>query len=156
DYHLVTTSRAMVERFLETSDGGGSLGNSAEFRNARQSMPVSRQDTVFVYFSSAFFEGLFSPQYQVELERRTKSVSDIELLMLARMAARAEQVPGESPEDLAAAGLLPRSFGRRPDGSGPILTTTEILDSRRGARGTFLPIADVKIEGITRTEASRL
>src|SRR5262249_19627450 len=70
DLHLVTTSRAMVEQFLGVSDGRGSLGNAAEFRYARQAMPTSRQDTVFVYFSSAFFQGLFSPHYQVELERR--------------------------------------------------------------------------------------
>ena len=39
------------------------------FAHARRAMPLSRSDTVFVYFSSAFFEGLFSPQYQVELQR---------------------------------------------------------------------------------------
>src|SRR5438105_15427851 len=111
-------------------------------------MPLSRNDTVFVYFSSAFFEGLFSPQYSIELERRMKAVTDIELLMLARLAARGEQVQGDSLEDLSATGLLPRGFGRRPDGSGPLLTDSEILDSRRGARGTFLPVADVRIGGI--------
>jgi hypothetical protein len=156
DFHLVTTSRAMVEQFLGVSEGRGALGNSAELRYARRSMPLSRNDTVLVYFSSAFFQGLFSPQYQVELERRMKSVTDIELLMLARLAARGEQLRGDNLEDLTAAGLLPRGFGRRPDGSGPLLTNSEILDSRRGARGTFLPIADVKINGITRGEAARL
>jgi hypothetical protein len=156
DYHLVTTSRAMIERFLALNGGGGSLGNSAEFRHARQAMPVTRNDTVFVYFSSAFFQGLFSPQYQVELERRMKSVTDIELLMLARLAARGEQVGANSAEELAAAGFLPRSFGRRPDGSGPIAAGDEVVDSLRGARGTFLPIPDAPTGGITRGEAGRL
>jgi len=156
DFHLVTTSRAMVEQFLAIKDGGGSLGKSAEFRFARRSMPLDRQDTVFVYFSSAFFEGLLSPQYQVELERRMKSVTDLELLQLARLAARTEGVRGDALEDLAAAGLLPRGFGRRPDGSGPVIAEEQTLDSRRGARGTFVPIADVKIGGITRGEAARL
>jgi hypothetical protein len=156
DFHLVTTSRTMVERFLVIGDGRGSLGNSAEFRYARQAMPTSRQDTVFVYFSSAFFQGLFSPQYQVELERRMKSVTDIELLMLSRLAAKGEQLRGDSAEDIAAAGFLPRGFGRRPDGSGPIITDSEVRDSRRGARGTFTPIPDMKIAGITRSEAARI
>ena len=124
-------------------------------------MPVnrcltSRDDTIFIYFSSAFFEGLLSPHYQVELERRMKSVTDMELLMLARLAARGEGVPGETIEDLVAAGLLPQGFGRRPDGSGPVLSDAAMLDSRRGARGTFLPIADVKIDTITRSEAARI
>jgi hypothetical protein len=156
DYHFITTSRAMAEQFMALQGGEGSLGNAAEFRFARRAMPLSRQDTVFVYFSTTFFQGLFTPHYQVELERRMKSVTDIELLMLARLAADSEQLRAETVDDLAAAGLLPRSFGRRPDGSGPVLASGEILDSRRGARGTFLPVADVKIDGITRGEAARL
>jgi hypothetical protein len=156
NYHLVTTSRAMVEQFLGLDNGRGSLGASAEFRYARQGMPTSRNDTVLVYFSSVFFQGLFSPQYQVELERRMKSVTDIELFMLARLAARGERVRGDRLEDLAEAGLLPRGFGRRPDGSEPLPSGHDVVDSRRGARGTFLPIPDVKISGITRGEAARL
>jgi len=156
DFHLVTTSRAMVERFLRVNEGRGPLGKSAEFRYARQAMPLTRNDTIFAYFSSAFFEGLLSPQYQVELERRMKSVTDMELLQMARLAAIGEGVRGETLEDLTAAAFLPRGFGRRPDGSGPVITGTGIFDSRRGARGSFLPIPDVKIEGITRGEAQRV
>jgi hypothetical protein len=155
DFHLVTTSRAMVEQFLALPKGQ-SLGESTEFLYARQSLPTSRKDAIFVYFSSAFFEGLLSPHYQVELERRMKSVTDMELLMLARLAARGEGVPGDTVEHFVAAGLLPQGFGRRPDGSGPLLADTALLDSRRGARGTFLPIPDVKINGITQSEATRL
>src|SRR5438105_1659824 len=125
-------------------------------------MPLSRNDTVFVYFSSAFFEGLFSPQYQVELQRRMKSVTDIELLMLARLAARGEQIRSDSAEDLAAAGLLPRGFGHRPDGSGPVQSGTQIVDSLhivdslRGARGTFTPIPDVAVTAVTHGEAEQV
>ena len=92
--------RAMVEQFVGIVDGRGSIGTSPEFRLARQSLPLARNDTVFVYFSSAFFEGLFTPQYIVELSRRMKSVTDIELLMLARLAARGEQTSGDRPEEL--------------------------------------------------------
>jgi hypothetical protein len=155
-FHLVTTSRAVAERFLEVSDGRGSLGQSAEFRLARQTMPLEREDTIFVYFSSAFFEGLLSPQYQVELARRMKSVTDMEILQIARLAAIGEGLRGDSVADLVAAGLLPRGFGRRPDGSGPIVDDQGMLDSRRGARGYFLPIPDVKLAGITAGEAERI
>jgi hypothetical protein len=156
DFHLVTTSQAMVEQFLRSSDGRGTLGTSAEFRAARQAMPIERKDTVFAYFSTAFFQRLFSPQYQVELDRRMKAVTDLELLKLGRLAARGEQLRSDSTDDMVAAGLLPRGFGRRPDGSGPVLVGDEWVDARRGARGAFMPIPDVATTAITRGEAERL
>jgi hypothetical protein len=163
DFHLVTTSRAMVEQFLSVREGSGSIGKSAEFQFVRRAMPLSRNDTVFVYFSSAFFEGLFSPKYQIELQRRMKSVTDIELLMMARLAGRGEGIGGSAtplqgvpPGDLAAAGLLPRGFGRRPDGSGPVERNGKVVDSLRGARGTFMPIPDVAVSAVTRGEAERV
>lgn len=156
DFHLVTNSYAMVEQFLNLPEGRGSLGNSAEFRFARRGMPVTRNDTMFVYFSSAYFEGLFTPHYQVELERRMKAVTDLELLMLARLAARGEQIPVNDAAGLVAAGLLPQGFGRRPDSSGPLDAGKQLVDALRGARGTFTPIPDVKINAITRGEAQRL
>jgi hypothetical protein len=155
DFHLVTTSRAIVERFYAAGQGKKSLGQSDEFRQARARMPNSREDTIFVYMSTAFFEGLASPQYQIELRRRLESVTDMELLSLAQLVARGEGVASESIEDLVAGGFLPRGFGRRPDGSGPIASDAGMLDSRRGARGTFLPIADVRLNGITESEAAR-
>ncbi|MCA9206000.1 MAG: hypothetical protein KDA59_23265, partial [Planctomycetales bacterium] len=87
--------------------------------------------------------GLVSPQYQIELTRRMKAEADIELLRLARLTARNEGSPAQSIDELVAGGFLPREFGRRPDGSGPIEAGDTILDSRRGARGSFLPIPDV-------------
>ncbi len=113
DYHLVTTSRAIVERFLQVRDGLGSLGASSEFRHARSIMPTSRQDTVFVFFSSAFQQGLLSPQYQVELRRRLQAVTDLELVQLAQWAARTEGRPAQTIGDLVQGQLLPAGFGRR-------------------------------------------
>lgn len=155
DFHLVTTSRAMVERFYAAGKGEDSLGASEEFLFARSQMPLTREDTIFVYMSTSFFQGLLSPQYQTELYRRMKSVTDMEALTMARLAARGERAPAETTEDLIAGGFLPRGFGRRPDGSGPILAGEAILDSRRGARGTFLPIPDVELKGLTEEEAIR-
>lgn len=153
-FHLVTTSRAMVERFFAVSNGEGSLGASAEFRHARALMPTSRDDTLFVYMSSAFFRGLLSPQYRIELQRRLQSVTDMELVQLARLTAKAEGRPSGTIEELVAAGFLPRGFGRRPDGSGPILETNRVIDSRRGARGTFTPVPDVELTAVTAREAA--
>ena len=155
DFHLVTTSGAIVERFFAAGRGEGSLGGSQEFRRARARMPTSREDTVFIYMSMAFFQGLLSPQYQIELSRRLEAVTDIELLMLARLAAGGEGQPDHSIEDLIAGGFLPEGFGRRSDGSEPIVEDGRTLNSLRGARGTFLPIADVKFAGVTAREAER-
>jgi hypothetical protein len=152
-FHLVTSSRAIAERFLEVAEGKGSLADTTEFRFTRQQMPLTREDTVFAYFSPQFFQGLLSPQYQVELHRRMRAVIDIELTQLAMAAARSERLPTTDFADLAAAGLLPAGFGRRPDGSGPLLTENSVVDSLRGPRGYFTPIPDIPISGITADEA---
>jgi len=158
DYHLVTTSRAIVERFLDVSqaDGSGSLGANQDFRHARTLMPTSREDTIFIYLSSPFFQGLISPQYQVELSRRLRSVTEMELVQLAKWAARAENKSAESIEDLVRGYLLPDGFGRRADGSALIVSDDRVTDSVRGARGSFTPIPDVPLRFVTRSEAARL
>jgi hypothetical protein len=154
DFHLITTSRAMVERFFETADGSGSLGKSAEFRHARTLMPTERNDAVFVYLSSAFLRGLVSPEYQIEMYRRMEALGDLELTEMARMTARAEGRPADTLKQLIAGGFLPAGFGRRQDGSGPILETERVIDSLRGARGSLLPVPDVEIRGVTEYEAA--
>ena len=152
DFHLVTTSRAIVERFYAVGQGGGSLGAHPEFRHARTVFPLKRDDTVFVFFSTPFLQGLFGPVYQIELARRMQAVTDIELVHLARLAANGERVPAETIDHLVDAELLPPQFGRRPDGSGPILTDDVVTNSLRGTRGTFLPIPDVPLRGVTTRE----
>lgn len=158
DYHLITTSRAIMERFLEVSqgEGNGSLGANQDFRHARTVMPTSREDTIFVYLSSAFFQGLISPQYQVELSRRLRSVTEMELLQLAKLAARAENKSAESIEDLVQGYLLPEGFGKRADGSSLVDLGDRVIDSVRGARGSFLPIPDVPLRFVTRSESAKL
>jgi hypothetical protein len=154
DFHLVTTSRTIMKRFLAAGAGDRALGQSAEFRHARRLMPLSRDDTIFAYFSSAFFRGLLSPRYQIELQRRLQAVTDIELVQLARLAAAHEGVPGSTIDALVAARLLPGGFGRRADGSGPILEMERVYDARRGARGTFVPVPDIQLRGATRDEVA--
>lgn len=152
NYHITSNSREIVRRFFEAGAGKASLADTLEFRYARQLMPLEREDTIFIYFSNQFLRGLISPQYQVELARRIRSVTDLELVQLARLAARAEGLPSDTIEDLVAGGLLPRGFGRRPDGGGPIIEKDRTIDSMRGARGYFTPVPDVEIAGVTEQE----
>lgn len=154
DFHLITTSQAMVEQFL-TLQKEQSLAQAAEFRHARTKLPLDRNDTAFVFASSYFLRGLVSPQYQTELRRRLQSVTDMEILELARMAAQGDGAPASTIDELIAGGYAPRGFGKRPDGSGIVMTDDGSLDSLRGSRGTFTPIPDVAIELVTPSEAAR-
>jgi hypothetical protein len=155
DFHFVTTSHALMRRFIEVAEGRGALGKSEEFRHARSVLPLSRQDTVFVYLSDAFFRQLTSPRYRIEMSRRMRSLVEMELVELARRAARAEGRRDLSPDALASAGFLPRQFDERPDESRMAHTPEgSPLDSLRGGRGTFLPILDTPIRGVTRHEAA--
>lgn len=155
DFHLVTTSRRMIERFFEAGAGKRSLANSPEFQHARTVMPLERNDTVFAFLSTSFLSGLLSPHYQIELRRRTQSLVDLELVRLAQLAADAEGQPSTSIDELIGGNFLPAGFGRQPDGSGPIVETSRTIDSLRGGRGTFLPIVDVDLQAATSAEVAQ-
>jgi hypothetical protein len=154
DFHLVTTSMEIATRFLETREGEGSLGQTAEFRATRLQFPTDRKDTIFAYFSSYFFQGLLTPQYQIEQRRRLTSLIEMEMLTLARMSARAEGLDANTAEALVAAGFLPKGFGQRADGSTIMETADGFADALRGARGSFLPITDVPMSGVSIEEAA--
>lgn len=154
DYHLVTTSRTVARRFLETGKGksGKSLGASKEFRYARTKVPLNRGDTLFIYLSDAFFRNLTGPLYRIEMTRRMKAMSDIELVHLARLAAHAEGKKADSIKQLIAGEFLPDNFTARPDGSKCVIRNGQLVDSLRGCRGSMLPVCDVKITGVTKSE----
>ena len=92
------------------------------------------------------------------MRRRIAAKSDIILVHLARLAAAAEQVKplGEAKtlgiDELIEDGFLPVGFGTRSDGSGVVTAGERILDTLRGASGTFLPIGDVKLESTSKEE----
>jgi hypothetical protein len=152
EFHLVSTTRAIVQRFFEAGQGRGALGATAEFQHARHDMPLTRDDTILAYHSSAFFAHLLSPRYQFELTRRLQAVADTELLQLARLAAAAEGVAGDSLDELIVNGFLPRGFGVRADGSGPVVSGSRTGNSQRGARGYFTPIPDMPMKSVTAGE----
>lgn len=153
EFILVANSQALVERFLEVAESGDSLAATSTFRLSRQFMPLDRNDTIFAYFSPEMLQGLASPEYLIELRRRLDARADIALVYLARVAAAAEGSPARSIDELRSAGFLPASFGRRSDGSGVITVGDRVLDSKRGARGSFLPIDDADLRLVTPDEA---
>lgn len=153
DYHLITASRKLVERFIAVKDGAGSLGASEEFKNARWYLPLDRQDTIFAYMSDAFFENHATPQYRIETMRRLRAVAEIELWRIAELTAKSEGQPSGSIEELIQGGYLPPGFGNLPDGSQTIRSGEKLVNSMRGERGRFIPAADVDIQDITPLEA---
>jgi hypothetical protein len=86
------------------------------------------------------------------MNRRLQAAGDIELVHLAALAARGEGKPAGTIEELTAGGFLPVSFGRRPDGSRTVYENSNVYDSLRGGRGSFLPVPDVKLTGATAAE----
>lgn len=154
----VTNSSEIADRFLEVGQTGESLGKTEGFQIARTLHPLSVDDTIFAYFSPEMQQGLLTPQYLIELRRRMQSEADIALVYLARLAAANQTSPQSQPlreiEPLVEAGFLPVGFGERPDGSGVFALGDQVLDSRRGGRGTFLPIPDSPVDYVTPTEAS--
>ena len=178
-YILITSSKEVMRRFIETgkkkseeSTEASALGETKEFRHARTVMPTSREDTVFAYFSDAFFRNMASPHYWVEVRRRLQAVADIEVLQMARLAGAGEGVSINqaaasekdakpqpvAPKEIAALKriqLLPQDFGPRPDGSEPVLDSQgKLIDSLRGRRGFFVPVPDVPVTKITAAEAA--
>ncbi len=139
DFHLVTTSQTIVRRFFESGKGTDALADLKEFRYARTLMPVSRKDALFIYLSDPWFRLLVSPQYRVEMTRRMQSEAEIELMHLARLAARAEKQPAETVDQLITGGFLPKQFGAHPDGSRLVVSGAAMVDSARAQGGHFCP-----------------
>jgi hypothetical protein len=154
DFHFITTSKKLVERFLTTASGVGALGTSAEFQHARTLMPIDRNDTIWFYVSDSFFSNMTSPHYRIEMARRLQAASDIQLVQLAALAAKCEGKPGGTIEEMKSSGLLPPEFGPLPDGSRIVLDDGAPHDNMRGWLGAFLPISDMPIGMVTQAERS--
>src|SRR4051812_42384684 len=178
DFHLVASSRRLIERFYEAALGNNSLAASTEFADCRAAMPLTRDDTLFLFAPAAFFQDLASPHYRIELDRRLRSIGEMRSLTIAQLAANVEHRDAKSVDQLIAAELLPSGFARRTDGSKlmevpapadknaairtkrtPLasdLSNATFRDSLRGDPGWMTPIPDVPVERITPTESRRL
>ena len=152
DCHLFTTSLTIAKRFLESSEDKGSLAKTEEFRFARFNMPLERDDTIFVFVSTRFFQNLLTPQYQIELRRRNRIATDMILLELGKLAANNEGHRTMSIDDMVRSGYLPQGFGYRPDGGDFKIEGDQWRDSIRGLRGFFAPIPDLPLEKVTADE----
>ncbi|MDR1385391.1 MAG: hypothetical protein LBJ67_16320 [Planctomycetaceae bacterium] len=169
DYHLVTRSEQLARDFVALHKHQGSnatkslfnkhlsLGELPEFHQVRGIMPLEQKSTIFIYFSRPYFYNLCSPAYWIETQRRNTSAARIELLRLGGMAAAAEGHGQTNVSEwmamLKSNGYIPPNFGQFPDGSDTILESwTNIRDSLRGYRGSFLPIADMLPNKVTESE----
>ncbi len=154
DFHLVTTSQTLAERFLQAAQGDRSLAALPSFRHARKQFPTDRDDTLFAFVSDQFWQNLCTPKYFIENLRRQRSTREPLLRELARYTAQAEAIPAQTADELIAADLLPQHFATRVDGSSLLETEAGPVDSLRGAPGYFSPIADMPITEISSQEAT--
>lgn len=152
-YVCVTTSETIARRFIEVSQGAASLADTENFKLARSWMPDANDYSVFAYFSPEFFYRLVSPHYQIELRRRLEAIAHLEIAELASQSALAEGMNHEDVRALVRSGLLPTWFNQRADGAEAIRGEGRWIDSMRGARGSFLPIADVVVDQVSEKEA---
>ena len=152
DFHLVTTSRRLAERFLEASQGTRSLANLPSFRNARRKLDTKRADTVFAFISEKFFQNLCTIEYWVESHRRRAAMQEPLVEDLARYAAKCEGSDATTVDELIIADILPQGFGVRADGSKLSQTDAGPIDSLRGAPGYFVPVGDMKVENFSNAE----
>ena len=153
-FHLVTTSRTLVERFLQAGQGDRPLAGLSSFQRFRQQFPLERNDTIVAFASEEFWRNLCSPHYFIENQRRLRSSRETLLLELARYHARCEGRAEGSTQELIAADILPANFGARVDGSELQQLAGDSIDSLRGARGYYLPIADMPASDVTTSEAA--
>jgi hypothetical protein len=162
DFHLVTTSKHLIQRFLQAGAGDRALAASAGFLGVRQRIPHDRGDAVFAYASPEFFRELTSPAVWIEAQRRFRAQREVQVRRLAQFQALAEGVATDSEmlsdEALVAGGLLPAGFAMHADGSGWQPSEAEgdhlPIDTLRGKLGFFVPVSDVEVTGATATEAA--
>ncbi len=156
NYIFITTSQTLVQRFLEVADGAPALADTPSFRWARSWMPDANNYSVFAYLSPEFFHRLVSPHYQIELRRRLSAIAHLEIAEVATAVAVSEGLEGSRDLDgLKAQGLLAPWFDQRVDGARTLRTDNGWIDSLRGARGSFLPIADVDLQSVNQAEAEQ-
>jgi hypothetical protein len=155
-YVLVSTSRKLVERFVEVGESAESMANNELFQWVRGRMPASNDYSVFGYFSPEFIQGLLEPHHQIEKQRRLQAGAHLELAEIASRIGEAETGIAEMQLDqLVELGLLPDWFDDRADGARALRSSRGWIDSARGARGSFKPIADMEISSVTTAEAQQ-
>ncbi len=152
-YLLLTNSKYLARRFLEASRDRN-LGDLKEFRYARSKMQIDGDEATFIYLSDPFFRNVVSPHYRIEMQRRAQAMADIERARVAYATALSEGSPARTVGELIAAGYLSDDFETRPDGSRATLSGGYAVDSLRGAATKFVPVPDITVNRVTRSEAA--
>ncbi|MEW4488180.1 hypothetical protein AB1L42_08870 [Thalassoglobus sp. JC818] len=151
-YSLLTNCQHLAHRFLDTAESGRGLGGLPEYQYACSQVPKNRNKVASIYLSDPFFRSVTTPAYRIENARRKLARRDLEQLTLARFVASAESHADQSLEGLVRSRFLPSFFLDRADGSTSLLLDDGVVDSLRGGIGTFLPIADVPVNSVTKEE----
>lgn len=133
---------------------GTALADTPGFRHAREVMPLSRGDTIFVYLGDEFFRNMASPRYWISMSRRLQAAADIQLAQLATLAAVGDKWPSNTIEELIRGRFLPAGFQDRPAGNKTILDGQYVYDSLFGRLGSFVPTPDVPLDKVTAREAA--
>jgi hypothetical protein len=161
DFHLVTTSARLAQRFIQAGQGDQPLAASNGFLRARRQLGLERNDAIFAYISPEFIRQLTSPAVWIESQRRARAARAPKVLALARMQAAAEGLGGWTPAELVERGVLPEGWGARAEGGelvelepGPEGSDAAFSDSLRGAPGYFLPVSEVEVAAVTAAEAA--
>jgi hypothetical protein len=152
EFHLVTNCRYVMQSFLATRRGRGSLAALKEYRFARSKVGKTTPLKAFIYLSDPFFRQLASPRYRTEVTRRANSLADMRELGAARLVAHSEFGRSVDVNRLASVGYVSDDFGRHPDGSYIQWEEGQAVDSLRGCQGTFLPIPDITVDRLTPRE----
>ncbi len=154
DFHLVATSRSLIEGFFRCADGEGSLADAEDLREARRELALGGTPAVSAFVPAGFFERMVSPSIRIEAERRLRASRQKALLTLASHAA-SQEAGAAGEEKLSPQALLPEGFGERADGGewvdGP---AGDLVDSLRGMPGCFVPVADMPLDRVTSAEAA--
>ncbi len=154
DFHLVTTSQHLVQRFLQAGAGERPLATSTGFLGVRQRLPHDRGDSIFAYISPEFFRELTSPARWIAGQRNARSQREAKVIELAGLESAAEGVAAKTVPELVAGGLLPQGFSERWDGSELTFDDAGAVDSLRGRVGFFTPAPDMEVTGATPDEAA--
>jgi len=151
-YLLVTNSRELMNAVLRLGTSNPSLANLNEYLYANATNPKSAQSDITFYLSDPFFRRITSPAFRTELSRRRNAAKDCGKLEIAALVAKAIGHKADSRQSLVRGGFLPTEFGNQPDGSSVELVAGEAMDSMRGRVGSFIPVADVKVDKVNAYE----
>lgn len=153
DFHLVTNSQKLAERFVAAGEGKETLAGEPAFLLARSKHPIEQDNAVFVHLGNRFFQTLCSPKVWIENQRRLSSSRRLKLVTIARLMAAAEGSQATTLPEQMAENYLPEGFSLCADGAELICDDLGGVDTRRGRPGLFLPIADTEVDQVTLEES---